>query len=106
MIALTSSASIASTVWIGGTGTAQPFLISLYLYTVTPTLAGLVTVTVRWNDGLSAKQHTEVLVATALGNFRAPVFPIWQDVNTDVTYEVLIVGGATVGLFLGYSTIN
>lgn len=106
MLTLTTNVSVAQTIWIGSTGTPQPFLISMYLYTITPTLAGLVTITVRWNDGLSAKQHTEVLIATALGNFRSPVFPVWQDAGTDVTYEVTVVGGATVGLVLGYSTIN
>lgn len=106
MIDITTSSNVSQTVWIGAPGVKEPKFIACYFYVVNPTLLGSAAVIVRWNDGLSAKSFTQVLALSALGNFKSDVFAMIQAAGTDLTYEVAVSGGATVGLLLGYASVN
>lgn len=96
------SSSLSSTVVaslpnpVGG----KPWSLWLFLRPATTGLLSAITVTVRWDDGVSAKAHTEVVALTTLGLFSYTPFPVFQDDMTDITIEATLTGLGTCEVFL------
>lgn len=87
-----TGSSITQQVFVGGSASEQSTIMSLYIATVTPVALAVVTVVMRWNDGLANRSHAEVVLLTTLNNYRAVTVPILQGVSEDISIESTVVG--------------
>jgi hypothetical protein len=100
MLNVVTNSSISRSLLSGVPSPVEMKTFSIYLYTDTPSLLSVGTLTIYWNDGVSDKTANFVITPTLLGNFLDAVYVI-PDTSTDIDYSFTLVGLATVGIKIG-----
>lgn len=68
------------------------FLVALNIACATPVALSIVTATLGWHDGISAKSHTVVVPLTSLNNYVNVLLPVFSGVFKDISLTINNIG--------------